>query len=399
METMTDYYQTLGIAKGASEDEIKKAYRKMALKYHPDRNPGDNEAEKKFKEISEAYEVLSDTQKRQMYDAYGKEGLHGYAGARGAGGFTSMDEALRTFMGAFGNESIFDTLFGGRPGAGGQGGYGYEQAGFGRQAYERQGASKRVNISISFEEAVKGVDKELVVTNYVECETCHGKRAASPSGIQRCSRCSGHGQVFEQRGFFSMTMTCPQCHGEGQIISDPCKECQGEGLVKAKKHVNVHIPAGVDTGVRLRLSGYGDAAVGGGEPGDLYVYITVEPHEFFSRQGNDIIVDLPISLSEATLGCKKEVPSFSKAQTRITIPEGTQSGKTFRIKGEGFANLQGYGNGDLLIRIVVETPTNLTTRQRELLEEFHKLETPANFPKKKGFFTRLKDFFAGSSAS
>ena len=380
---MADYYEALGVTKSATQDEIKKAYRQMALKYHPDRNPGDAQAEKKFKDISEAYEVLGDEKRRKMYDAYGPEAAH--AGMHAAGHET-MDEALRTFMGAFGNESVFDTLFGGRGGGSD-----------GRMYAREPGASKRVNVTISFEEAVKGVDKELAVTNYVECDTCHGKRAASAAGIKRCPRCSGRGQVFEQRGFFSMSMTCPQCHGEGEVISDPCKACSGEGRVKAKRHVNVHIPAGIDTGMRLRLAGYGDAAVGGGEPGDLYVYINVDPHEFFERQGNDIIVELPVSFTEAALGCKKEVPSFSKNAHRIHIPEGTQSNKTFRIKGEGFPNIHGSGSGDLLIRVTVETPTNLSDRQKELLEQFQALETPANFPKKKGFFTRLKDFFASSS--
>lgn len=387
METMTDYYEALGVTKSATQDEIKKAYRQMALKYHPDRNPGDAKAEKQFKTISEAYEVLSDEKKRKMYDAYGPDAAARMGGHPGGAGYESMDEALRTFMGAFGNESIFDTLFGGRAG-----GFGGDERMYARQ----QGASKRVNISISFEEAVKGVDKELAITNYVECDSCHGRRAATANGVKRCTRCGGRGQVFEQRGFFSMSMTCPQCQGEGEVISDPCKTCHGEGRVKAKKHVNVHIPAGVDNGMRLRLAGYGDAAVGGGEPGDLYVYITVESHEFFERQGNDIVVDLPITFTEAALGCKKEIPSFSKSASRIHIPEGTQSGKLFRIKGEGFANIHGSGSGDLLVRVLVETPTSLTDKQKELLEQFQALETPANFPKKKGFFTRLKDFFANT---
>lgn len=387
---MTDYYELLEVAKGATQDEIKKAYRKKALQHHPDRNPGDKEAEKKFKEISEAYEVLSDEQKRAMYDRYGADAVHAQAGA-GAhpGGYASMDEALRTFMGAFGGESIFDQLFGGGGMGGGMGG-GYAQA----------GASKRVNVNISFEEAVKGVDKELQVTNYVTCDTCHGKRSQSANGVKRCSRCGGQGQVFEQRGFFSMSMSCPQCHGEGEIITDPCKTCSGEGRVKAKKRVNVHIPAGIDTGMRLKLAGYGDAAPSGGVAGDLYVYITVEPHEFFERHGDDIIVDLPVTISEAALGSKKDVPSFSGNHgARIHIPEGTQSGKLLRVKGEGFPNIHGSGKGDLLVRVMVETPTNLNERQRSLLEQFAAVETPANFPKKKGFFEKLKNFFAGSTPS
>lgn len=382
---MTDYYELLEIAKGASQDEIKKAYRKKALQYHPDRNPGDKEAEKKFKEISEAYEVLSDDQKRAMYDRYGPDAVHAQAGGMGGGhpgGYASMDEALRTFMGAFGNDSIFEQLFGGGGGMGGGGGY------------AQQGASKRANVNISFEEAVKGVDKELAITNYVTCDTCHGRRSQTPSGVKRCTRCNGQGQVFEQRGFFSMSMSCPQCHGEGEIITDPCKACQGEGRIKAKKRVNVHIPAGVDSGMRLKLAGYGDAAPGAGTPGDLYVYINVEPHEFFQRHGDDIIIDLPVTYSEAALGCKKDVPSFSTNHgARITISEGTQSGKLLRVKGEGFPNIHGSGKGDLLVRVMVETPTNLNERQRELLRQFAEVETPANFPKKKGFFEKLKDFF------
>lgn len=384
---MTDYYEQLGVAKGASDDEIKKAYRKKALQHHPDRNPGDKEAEKKFKEISEAYEVLSDEKKRAMYDRYGSDAVHAQAGAH-PGAHASMDEALRTFMGAFGGESIFEQLFGGM---GGQEG--------GPAGYAQQGASKRVNMNISFEEAVKGVDKELAITNYVTCDTCHGKRTTSTNGVKRCSRCHGQGQVFEQRGFFSMSMTCPQCHGEGEIITDPCKTCSGEGRVKAKKRVNVHIPAGVDSGMRLKLSGYGDAAPGGGTPGDLYVYINVEPHEFFERQGDDIIVDLPVTFSEAALGAKKDVPSFTSHAARIQIPEGTQSGKLLRVRGEGFPNIHGSGKGDLLVRVQVETPTSLNERQREILRQFADIETPANFPKKKGFFDKLKDFFAGSSHS
>lgn len=388
---MTDYYEVLGVAKGATQDEIKKGYRKKALQYHPDRNPSDKEAEKKFKEISEAYEVLSDEKKRAMYDRYGADAVHAQAGAgRGQQSYASMDEAMRTFMGAFGGESVFEQIFGGMGGGhDGQGGGGYAQ----------QGASKRVNMNISFEEAVRGVDKELAITNYVVCDTCHGKRSTSPSGVKRCTRCHGQGQVFEQRGFFSMSMACPQCHGEGEIITDPCKACSGEGRIKAKKRVNVHIPAGVDSGMRLKLAGYGDAAPGGGMAGDLYVYINVDPHEYFQRHGDDILIDLPVTFTEAALGCKKDVPSFSQHTARISIPEGTQSGKTLRVKGEGFANIHGSGKGDLLVRIQVETPTSLTERQREILKQFAEVETPANFPKKKGFFDKLKDFFGTGSTN
>lgn len=384
---MDDYYDLLGVTKTATADEIKKAYRQQALKFHPDRNQGDAEAEKKFKQISEAYEVLSDQKKRQMYDQYGKEALSGAGGFGGghAQGFSSLDEALRTFMGAFGGgggESIFEGLFGGQFGGG-----------RGAARTHRQGASKRVNITITFEEAAKGVDKELAITNYVSCTDCSGKGASSSQGIKKCTRCNGSGQVYEQRGFFSMSMSCPECHGEGQVITDPCKTCKGQGVVKEKQHVKVHIPAGIDSGMRLKMSGYGDAGQGGGPPGDLYVFITVSPHDIFEREGNDIILDLPISFTEAALGCKKEVPAIGAHACRITIPEGTQNGKVFRVKGEGFPNVHGQGRGDLLVRIFVETPTKLSSQQKNLLEEFSKLESPANLPKRKGFVEKLKDLF------
>lgn len=382
---MADYYTVLEVQRGATQEEIKKAYRKQALKFHPDRNPGDSEAEKKFKEISEAYEILSDEKKRQIYDQYGKEALRGAtAGSTHPGGFATMDEALRTFMGAFGGgmggESIFESFFGGDfAGRGGRG--------------QRQGASKRVNITLNFEEAAKGVDKELAITNYVTCATCGGRGSASAKGIKKCKRCGGAGQIYEQRGFFSMSMACPECHGEGQVISDPCKECNGQGLVKEKQHVKVHIPAGIDNGMRLKMSGYGDAGEGGGPPGDLYVFITVEPHEIFQREGNDLILDLPISFTEAALGCKKEVPALLGHACRVTIPEGIQSGKLLRVKGEGFPNVHGQGHGDLIIRVFVETPTRLSDKQKALLREFGDLESPNNLPKQKGFLDKIKDLF------
>lgn len=391
---MADYYEVLDVPRAATPEEIKKAYRKKALQYHPDKNPGDAEAEKRFKEISEAYEVLSDDKKRQIYDRHGKEGLQGAGVGGGGQGFASMDEALRTFMDAFGmggggGESIFDAFFGG----GGAEFGGMGNGGRGSRGV-RQGASKRVNMTISFEEAAKGVDKELVISNYVSCNVCHGKGTTSPKGVKTCGTCGGRGQVFEQRGFFSMTMACPECHGEGKVIVDPCKNCHGQGVVKEKQHIKVHIPAGVDTGMRLKMSGYGDAGQGGGPPGDLYVFINVEAHDLFEREGNDIILDLPISFAEAALGCKKEVPSLLNHTCRITIPEGTQNGKTFRVKGEGFPNVHGHGRGDLLVKIFVETPTQLTEKQKDLLKEFSQLEGPNNLPKRKSFLDKIKGFFS-----
>lgn len=386
-----DYYEILDLSRDASSDDIKKAYRKKALKFHPDRNPGDPDAEKRFKEISEAYEVLSDDKKRQIYDRHGRDAVSGMGAAAsgGGGGFASMDEALRTFMHAFGGmgmDTAFENYFGGGGGAFGGGGA------TGRM--HRQGASKRVNITVSFEEAAKGVDKELAITNLVTCAACQGRGASTPQGIKKCTRCQGMGQVHEQRGFFSMSMPCPDCHGEGQVITDPCKECRGQGVVKDKQHVKVHIPAGVDSGMRLKLSGYGDAGEGGGPSGDLYVFITVSPHEIFQREGNDIILDLPISFTEAALGCKKDVPSLTNHNCRITIPEGTQNGKIFRVKGEGFPNVHGQGKGDLLVRVFVETPSKLTEQQKQLLRDFGALEGPNNQPKRKGFLDKIKGLFS-----
>ena len=380
---MSDYYKILEIQKSATADEIKKAYRQKAVKFHPDKNPGDSTAEKKFKEISEAYEVLSDDKKRQIYDRYGKDALQGGGMPGGGGqGFSSMDEAMHTFMGAFGGggDSVFESLFGGGGGSS-------------SSHTHKQGASKRVNITVSFEEAARGVDKEMAITNYVSCKTCHGKGAASSQGIKKCTRCRGAGQVNEQRGFFSMSMACPQCRGEGQVITDPCKDCRGEGSVKEKQQVKVHIPAGVDNGMRLKMSGYGDAGHGGGPAGDLYVFIQVDPNEIFEREGDDILMDLPVSFTEAALGCKKEVPSLFNHSCRLTIPEGTQNGKIFRVKGEGFPNVHGQGKGDLLVKIFVEVPTNLNEKQKSLLQEFSTLESPANLPKRKGFLDKIKSLF------
>jgi molecular chaperone DnaJ len=385
---MSDFYQTLGIQRGASPDEIKKAYRKSALKYHPDKNPGDPKAEAKFKEISEAYEVLSDEKKKQIYDQYGADavrGATGMGGAGGHGGFSSMEEALRTFMGAFGggaqgSDNIFESLFGFDSDS---------QEGMGRQ-----GASKKMNLTISFEEAVQGVEKEVALSNYQTCTQCDGSGALSPDSIKKCMRCHGRGQVHQTRGFFSMQSACPQCYGRGKVVTDVCKSCEGEGRIKEKQRVKIKIPAGVDNGMRLRMGGYGDAGEAGGPPGDLYVFITVQPHEVFERQGDDVVLEVPISFAEAALGCKKEIPSPRGKSCKITIPEGTQSGKVLRVKGEGIPNVHGQGQGDLLAKIIVETPVRLSEKQKSLLQNFAELEKENNSPRKQGFLDKIKGFFS-----
>ncbi|AGE74905.1 chaperone protein DnaJ [Chlamydia psittaci Mat116] len=385
-----DYYDVLGVSKTASPEEIKKSYRKLAVKYHPDKNPGDAEAEKRFKEVSEAYEVLSDPQKRESYDRYGKDGPFAGAGGFGGAGMGNMEDALRTFMGAFGGEfggggSFFEGLFGGLGEAFGM---------RGDPAGARQGASKKVHITLTFEEAARGVNKELLVSGYKTCETCSGSGAASKQGIKCCDRCKGSGQIVQSRGFFSMASTCPECGGEGRIITDPCSNCRGQGRIKDKRSVHVQIPAGVDSGMRLKMEGYGDAGQNGAPAGDLYVFIDVEAHPVFERRGDDLILELPIGFVDAALGMKKEVPTLLKESAcRLTVPEGIQSGTILKIKNQGFPNVHGRGRGDLLVRVSVETPQNLSEEQKELLRKFAATEKAENFPKKRSFLDKIKGFF------
>lgn len=386
-----DYYEVLGVAKTASADEIKKAYRKLAVKYHPDKNPGDASAEKRFKEVSEAYEVLSDPQKRESYDRYGKDGPFAGAGGFSGAGMGNMEDALRTFMGAFGGEfsgggSFFEGLFGGIGEA-----FGMRSDPIGA----RQGASKKVHITLSFEEAARGVEKELIVSGYTPCGTCQGSGSGSEKGIRSCERCKGSGQIVQSRGFFSMASTCPECGGEGRIITDPCKVCRGQGRVKDKHSVRVQIPAGVDSGMRLKMEGYGDAGQNGAPAGDLYVFIDVEPHPVYERKGDDLVLELPISFVDAALGMKKEIPTLLKEGTcRITIPEGIQSGTILKVRNQGFPNVHGRGRGDLLVRVSVETPQNLSEEQREVLRKFATTEKEENFPKKRSFLDKIKSFFS-----
>jgi molecular chaperone DnaJ len=293
-----------------------------------------------------------------------------------------MEDALRTFMGAFGggnSESIFETFFG----------FGGEQG-----SNARQGASKKASIEITFDEAMRGVTKEIAITNLTECSTCNGLGAASQSDIKKCPSCKGAGQIHQSRGFFTMMSPCHECRGSGQVIKNPCSECHGLGRVKMKQRVKVSIPPGMDNGMRLKMSGYGDAGEGAGPPGDLYVQVQVQRHEVFQREGDDILIDLPISFTEAALGAKKEIPTPLSGTHVLTIKEGTQSGNVLRVKGEGSPNVHGQGKGDLHVRISIETPVNLSEKQKKILKEFSDLEGPQNSPKKMGFLDKLKGLFS-----
>jgi molecular chaperone DnaJ len=344
-----DYYKILGVSRNATEDEIKKAYRKMALQYHPDRNPGNKEAEEKFKLASEAYEVLRDPEKREIYDHYGIEGLKG----TGFTGFRGFEDIFSAFS------DIFDDFFG----------FG---TGYRRKTRPRPGADLRYDLKISFFDAAFGKETEIEIPKNVTCEACYGTGAKSGTYPTTCPNCRGTGQVTRSQGFFTISTTCTQCHGEGKVILNPCKECRGTGKVRKNKKIQIKIPPGVDTGSKLRIRGEGEEGERGGPPGDLFVFIYVEPHEFFQRDGDDIICQIPISFAQAALGAEIEIPTLNGKRT-ITIPKGTESGEIFKIKGEGFPRIKGHGKGDLVVQVIVKTPKNLTKRQEELLREFEEI--------------------------
>ena len=354
MTTRRDYYQILGVEANASEDEIKKSYRKLAMQYHPDRNPGNKEAEEKFKEAAEAYEVLSDPEKRDIYSRYGHEGLNG-AGYRGFSGFEDI-------FSSFGD--IFGDVFG-------------FNAGRSRsRTAARAGADLRYDLRISFMDAALGSSTEIKLRKQILCSSCQGSGCAPGTSPQVCGLCQGRGQVTQSSGFFSISSTCPQCRGQGGMITTPCPECSGGGKVTVEKTVQLKIPAGVETGSRLRLRGEGEEGEHGGPNGDLYVFLDVENHEVFERNGDDIYCRAPITFLQATLGGTVEVPTLAGTE-KLKIPRGTQPGRIFRLKGKGIPHLRGYGRGDHLIETVVTVPTNLTRKQEELLKEFDRLSSEA----------------------
>jgi|ERR1700674_1735213 molecular chaperone DnaJ len=366
-----DYYDVLGLNRDASEEDIKKAYRKMAMKFHPDRNPDSKDSEGKFKEAKEAYEVLSDAEKRGSYDRFGHAGVDSSAAGAGAG-----------FSGGFADafSDIFGDIFGG-----GQRGR--------SSAY--RGADLRYNLEIGLEEAARGTDTKIRIPTMDECETCHGSGAKPGTSPSPCPTCHGQGQVRLQQGFFSIQQTCPRCHGSGKIVADPCRTCSGAGRVKRQKTLAVKIPAGVDEGDRIRLSGEGEAGAGG-PPGDLYVVIQVRPHPVFQRDHNELHCEMPVSFATAALGGDIEIPTLD-GHAKIRIPQETQSGQVFRLRGKGIKGVRSTANGDLLCHVVVETPVKLTERQKELLREFEAInerDAASHNPRAKSWMDKVKEFFA-----
>lgn len=372
-----DFYDTLGVGREADGDEIKKAYRKLAMKFHPDRNPGDAEAEQKFKEVNEAYEVLKDGEKRAAYDRFGHAAFEQGAGpGPGGAGFGGAGFAS-------GFADIFDEMFGDFGGRRG-----------GQRQHAGKGADLRFNMEISLEDAFKGKQTEIRVPTSVACDTCSGSGAAGGAGPSACPTCQGHGRVRSQSGFFTVERTCPNCQGTGEVIKDPCKTCGGAGRVHKEKTLNVTIPPGVEDGTRIRLAGEGEAGLRGAASGDLYIFLHLKTHRFFQRDGADIYCRVPIPMTRATLGGTVEVPTVDGTLARISIPAGTPTGHQFRLKGKGMSVLRSKARGDMFVQAMVETPQNLTKRQKELLEEFAKEGgDDKHSPESHGFFSKVKELW------
>ena len=376
-EQKRDYYEVLGVSRGASEDEIKKAYKKMARKYHPDLNPGDKTAEEKFKEVNEAYEVLSDADKKARYDQYGHAGVDPNFGAGGFGG---------GFDGSFGFGDlgdIFGSFFGGGFGGGRRTNPNAPQ----------RGESIRMSIAISFEEAAFGCEKAVTVERYETCDTCHGNGCAPGTSPEVCPDCHGTGTVQVRRqtpmGVFATSSPCPKCGGKGRIIHQPCKDCRGSGMVRKKKTIQASIPAGIDNGQTISIRGQGNAGKNGGPAGDLLITITVRPHELFRREGTSVLCEAPITFTQAVLGAELEIPTID-GKVKYTLPEGTQSGTTFRLKGKGIPSINGRGRGDQYVTVYIETPKNLNKEQKEALKKFAETMGESNYEEQKKFFKKFK---------
>ena len=371
-----DYYELLGVSRTASADDIKKAFRKLAMEHHPDRNQGNKDAEKKFKELNHAYDILKDPDKRAAYDRYGAAAFEGGAGPGGPGGFGGAQGF--DFGSVFGD--IFDEMFGGRGRPGGP-------------RTDMRGQDLRFNLEISLEQAYGGTEATVRVPSSVTCETCHGTGAEPGSKPHQCPTCHGRGRLRAQQGFFTVERACHTCHGAGQVIDKPCRACAGQGRVRRDKTLKVNIPAGVEDGTRIRLSGEGEAGARGGPAGDLYVFLSVRRHQLFEREGADVHCRVPISMVQASLGSSIEVPTLDGKMARINIPAGAQSAHQFRLRGKGMPIVRSTQRGDMYIEVTVETPTNLTAKQKELLKEFEKAGKTS--PEAEGFFTKVKEMFGG----
>src|SRR4249920_461188 len=364
-----DYYEVLGVVRGASEADMKAAYRKLAMQHHPDRNPGDKDCEHRFKELNEAYDVLKDGDKRAAYDRFGHAAFeHGGMGGPGFGadfGSTFAD--------------IFEGIFG-------------MGSARGRGSGRERGSDLRYNMEITLDEAFKGKTAQIRIPTSVTCEACSGSGAKAGTKPKACASCGGAGKIRHAQGFFTLERTCPTCHGRGQVIDDPCKVCSGGGRVMRERTLSVNIPTGVEDGTRIRLAGEGEAGVRGGPPGDLYIFLEVTPHEFFQRDGADLYCRVPISMASAALGGEFEVPAIDGSKVRVKVPAGTQTGGRFRLGGKGMPVLRSKQTGDMYVQVAVETPQNLTKRQRELLAEFEKLSSEETQPESVSFFSRVKEF-------